>query len=229
MVAIVATAPLSGCMTGPHILRFSDRDPYSFHEPGSQAWWAEKAALPPGVRQTCYKGKVWPTRPRPNCDRQQYSHTFHSAHYWPYPYVCQDRSLVTGLWNDQVANGWIEETTLFEYHFDPDTDRLTRPGRNHLQWIMEIVPESRRIVFVRASVDAVRDQVRQENVRTAATELVGAAGIPAIVLRTAQPPGRPAREVQVIRTKDVLSIPVPRLSGAAGAASAGGGGAAVTQ
>ena len=224
LIGTVAT--MTGCMTGPHILRISD-DPYSCHEPGSDAWWAEKAALPPGVRQKVYKGKIWPARPRPNCDRQQFCHTFHSAHYWPLPYVCQDRAFVSGVWNDQIANGWIAETTIYDYHFDPDTNELTRPGRAHVRWILEVVPENRRMIFLQATPDSVLNQIRQENVRNAAMELAGNTAVPAIIVRTTRPLGRPAREVQEIRAKEIGSLPVPRLPGAAAGAApnAGAGGA----
>ena len=101
---------VTGCMTGA---LHRKTDAYSSAEPGSSQWWAEKAALPPGVRSNCKKGKVWPARPRSTGDKQQFSHTFHSAHYWPLPYVCQDREYVHNVMELQMNEGWQQETTLY--------------------------------------------------------------------------------------------------------------------
>ncbi len=57
---------------------------------------------------------------------QQFSHTYYSEHYWPLPYVCQDRAYVHAAMEQQTALGWQEDTTLFDRHFDPETQHLNR-------------------------------------------------------------------------------------------------------
>ena len=85
--AAILTTTLCGCMTGPKFMRYRQTDAESHAVPGSDQWWAEKAALPVGTRQKCWKGKLWPPYPRPTGPKQQFTHLYHAAHYWPYPYV----------------------------------------------------------------------------------------------------------------------------------------------
>lgn len=219
---------VSGCMTGPSIIENSD--PYSSLKPGSPEWWSQKAELPPGVRQKCKKGKIWPARPRPAVEPQQFSHTFHSAHYWPLPYVCADRQYVADILEAQMTNGWTEETTLYHRHFGAQDQMLTRPGRLHLQRILETAPSVRRAIYVQSTRDPAIDNVRLLNVESAIAEIThGSESIP-VALRVAREYSRPASEVQAINALYNSSIPAPRLGGAAGSggtsAAGGGGGAA---
>ena len=96
MVALLAMTTMCGCMTGPQSLRFRKHDPNSQFEPGTDAWWAEKAHLPVGSRQKFYKGKWWPPYHRPRVEKQQAAHIAHASIYWPLPYVCADRQVVDG-------------------------------------------------------------------------------------------------------------------------------------
>ena len=65
---------VSGCSTGPFGFMTSDEHDTGL-ERGSAEWWAERALDPPGVRQRCKKGKMWPVRPRPTGETSAvYSH-----------------------------------------------------------------------------------------------------------------------------------------------------------
>ncbi len=222
---VTVTAGLSGCMTGPHIIH--NDDPWSDCEPGSPRWWAQKAQIPPGVKRRCKKGKVWPARPRPAGEGQQFSHTFHSAHYWPLPYVCQDRQYVEAINETQISGGWIEETTLYDRHFDPETQMLTRPGMLHLQRILDTTPPRRRAVYVQSTRDSAIDNARLSNVHTAVAELMHGPDEVPVTLRTGREYTRPASEVQTINSLYNRSIPAPRLTGGSsgGSASTGTSGA----
>jgi hypothetical protein len=215
---------LTGCSTGPTI--FEREDPYSVHKPGSDAWWAEKALLPPGVRQKCKKGKMWPVRPRSTQEPQQFSHTYHSQHYWPLPYVCQDRQYVHGVLAQQATAGWTEETTLYEHHFDPEVNELTRAGELHLNWILNGAPAERRTVYMQSTFDDAVDAVRMASVQTYIATRSRHPDVPVIV-RNALETNRSAREVGRINELYNNSIPAPRLGsggGGGGGAAAGGGG-----
>ena len=225
---IALMVSVSGCMTGPHIIE--NPDPWSNLEPGTPEWWASKAAISPGVKQRCKKGKIWPARPRPSGEGQQFSHTFHSAHYWPLPYVCADRQYAREIMEVQVSNGWTEETTLYHRHFDEVSQTLTRPGLLHLQRVLETTPLRYRAVYVQATRDPGLDDARIANIQTAIAELTGGTENIPVSLRSAREYTRPASEVEVTSTLYNNSIPAPRLAGAAGAgASAAGGGDAATQ
>lgn len=216
-ILLVASA---GCSTGPTF--YERHDKYSQHEPGSDAWWAEKAMLPPGVRQRTWKGKVWPTRPRSTQEPQQFTHTYHSEHYWPLPYVCQDRQFMAVAEEQFVSLGWQEETTLYNHHFESETQQLNRAGELHLQYLVHVIPVQRRTVHIQSTYNPAIDQARTDAVNTAIARISnGVVGVP-VVLRTCQEVGRPASEVETINSLYNSTFPTPRL-GSSSSASSGAG------
>jgi hypothetical protein len=197
----------------------------------SDAWWAMRAHDPIGSRQVECEGKLWPPYPRPTGPSQTCPHIYHAEHYWPLPYVCTDREVILTMMRTQEGNGWLTETTLFDYHFNPETNELTTPGKLHLKWILDYVPSSYRAVWLQTTDDQAVNQHRMNNVRMLAAKFVGEPNLPQIGFRTSLPPARPAIEVDTIRRKELESIPVPRVpfeAGAGGSASTsvgtGGGG-----
>jgi hypothetical protein len=134
----------------------------------------------------------------------------------------------------QEANGWISETTLYEYYFNADTNELTQPGKSHLRWILDYAPANYRSVWIQQVDDQAAGQQRMNNVRHVAMQIAGANNVPPIQWRVAMPPSRPAIEAEAIRRKEIQTIPTPRIplpASAAGAASTapgvgGGGGGA---
>ncbi len=212
----------SGCMTGPTL--FERDDPRSRHEPGSDGWWAEKAALPPGVRQKYKKGKIWPVSPRSTQEPQQFSHTYHSAHYWPLPYVCQDRQYFHATMEQQVSLGWREETTLYDRHFESNSQQLNRAGQLHLDYLLHVIPPERRAVFIQSTYDSAMDVMRTEAVHAAIAQSSAAdAGIN-VEVRDCQQLSRPAAEVERINTRYMSTFPAPRLGSVSSGSGGGGGG-----
>ncbi|MEZ6129075.1 MAG: hypothetical protein R3C59_10350 [Planctomycetaceae bacterium] len=217
-IALMFAVTISGCATGP-LSCFHAPDPYSCLEPGSDEWWAERAQAPPGVRQRCHKGKMWPVRPRPTGEPQQFSHTYHSAHYWPLPYLCQDRQYIRDITEVQRANGWQQETTLFHRHFD-ENHMLSVPGQLHLTDILEITPDQYRTIHIQASYNAEIDSARVANVRNVVAQLTGGMEAVPVVIRQGRDYSRPASEVQTINDLYDSSIPTPRLGGGTGGGTA---------
>jgi hypothetical protein len=214
MSFVARFALLAGCLlTAAGCASFCHHDDCECPEPkrGSEEWWAMQAQSPVGARQFEKKGKYWPPYPRPTGPVQQFTHRYHAAHYWPWPYNCTDRQYVLDLAQIQEANGWLTETTLYDYHFNGDSNELTVPGKLHLQWILENVPPAYRAVWLEQADDPAVSQQRLNNVRTVAARYVGDANLPPIALRIATPPARPAIEVDMIRRKELESIPVPRI------------------
>ena len=220
--ALLLAGTIQGCSAGPQF--FGQRDETSCHEPGSDAWWAEKAMLPPGVRQECKKGKVWPARPRSTQEPQQYCHTYYSQHYWPLPYTCQDRQAVWTMMETQTALGWTEQTTLYDRHFDPLNQQLTRSGEIWLDYILHVVPAERRAVYIQSTYDPALDSTRTEAVTAMMARSATGTGDISVSVRDCQQVGRPAAEVQQINAMYMGSMPAPRLSSASS-----GGGASSTQ
>lgn len=198
-------------------------------------WYARRALDPVGSRQKYYKGKMWPPFPRPQGVSQLPTHAYHAAHYWPHPYLCYDRQSVRDFVTAQEEAGWTQATTLYDYHFDPDSQTLNRAGRIHVNWIIRTVPPSRRLLFVQAGSSTTASQYRMASAQNEAQEILGEMA-PPVILRVTTPLGRPALEVDRIQRGDRDSQPVPRISppfnggglsggggGAGGASGAGGG------
>jgi hypothetical protein len=204
-VGLVALAMLSGCS----VFRRDDHGMRRY----SDEWYEHEAERPIGTRQTLRHGKLWPPFPRPTDDDDaELSHRFHHAHYWPLPYVCDDRAYVAQVSELQVINGWTAETTLYEYHFDEDTQLLNQSGTLHLRWILQDVPVSRRMVWVQTALDPHTSQARLANVQVAALEMAGEGNVPSIMLRPASVlSGKPAQEVDLQTRAYLGSMPMPRL------------------
>jgi len=177
---------------------------------------------PPGSRQRCRKGKNWPVRPRPVGEKQQFTHSYHSAHYWPLPYVCQDRQYIHDIIGIQETNGWQQETTIYHGHFDED-GMLTKPGELHLLDILEVTPDAFRTVYVQSSANPEIDNLRISNVQQAIAELTGGTEHIDVVPRRGRDYSRPASEIKIINDLYDATIPAPRLANGGGG---GGGGAA---
>lgn len=180
---------------------------------GSDAWWAIQAQSPVGARQVCKKGKLWPPVPRPTGEKQQFCHRYHAAHYWPWPYICQDRAYVNNVTDLQVSKGWMKKTTLFDHHFNVDSHELNHAGREHLLWILEEAPPERRSVYVQKKADQGVNDVRMGNVKSTMIELAGhqCASVP-VSLRSGRYYGRPAVEIDTIRKAELGSMPEPRIN-----------------
>lgn len=187
----------------------------------TEAWWQARAQEPVGARQFECKGKEWPPYPRPVGPEQPLCHIYHAEHYWPWPYMCTDRQVVLDMTRIQEANGWLSETTLYDYHFNAESNELTVPGKLQLKWILENVPPSYRTVWVQQAEDQAVSQLRMNNVRSVAARFTSQANVPTIAFRPAIAPGRPAIEVDSIRRKELESIPSPRIAFEAGAGGAG--------
>jgi hypothetical protein len=170
-----------------------------------------EASRPVGARQKCKKGKLWPPFARPDGPKQQFCHRYHAAHYWPYPHICDDRQYVRNFSELQCSNGWMEGTTLFDYHFEEDELTLNHSGENHLRWILVHAPVHRRAVWVQASFNREISDDRLAAVQDRVAELVGEGEIPPVMLRITSAAGRPAEEIDLIRRAELNSTPEPRI------------------
>lgn len=194
-----------------------------------ESFYASRACDPIGARQVYKKGKNWPPYPRPTGPANLPSHLYHAEHYWPFPYACQDRDYVKSLSGAQVSNGWVSMTTLYEYHFDPDTHQLNPSGRMQLRWILENAPQRHRYAFVQSGSDETCSETRIVAVRNEAAQLVGPDLVPPVMLRITSPLGRPADEIDAVRRKDRETMLEPRITkpignNDIGASEASGGG-----
>ena len=165
----------------------------------SEAWWQARAQEPVGARQLDCKGKQWPPYNRPVGPEAPWCHIYHAEHYWPWPYMCTDRQYIFDVVRTQEANGWLTETTLYDYHFNAETHELTVPGKIQLKWILENVPPSYRTVWVQQAEDPAVSEQRINNVRAFANRLVNPSNMPQIAFRPALAPGaRPSKSIRSV-------------------------------
>lgn len=203
----LAALTISGCSSfyhttedGRKVRRWSDE------------WWAIHSAGPVGTRQVEKHGKLWPPYQRPVGKELPMAHRFHAAHYWPWPYNCQDREYVQTITQMQADNGWMAQTTLYDYHFDPETNLLNHAGRLHLRWILESAPPQYRQAWVQGGDNQVISAQRMNSVREEAIAMVGEEHLLPITMRLTSPLGRPALEVDTIRRAELQSMPDPRIT-----------------
>jgi len=185
----------------------------------------------PGYRQAMRHGKYWPPYPRPAGRKASFTDQFHYAHYWPYPHTCEDQGGMQAMIEQQVAAGWIAETTFYDYHFDPATGELTGAGLRHLEWILFSTPPRHRAAYVALGKTAEISEARYAAVEAAALDMLQGDPLPPIEFRRARALGTNSEEVDLIRRKWLQSAPNPRLpyaplgSNAGGGSSGSGGGA----
>lgn len=203
---VMATMVLTGCS-------MLNRDPGDPRPPRrfSEDYYTTKAHLPVGARQRCRHGVLWPPYARPTDEEQSWIHKYHTAHYWPHPYNCWDQQSVFDHIQVHVDNGWILQTTLYEYHFTEETAELNHAGLTHLRWILENAPEQYRVCWVQTGPNRQISDVRLSAVQIAAAEMVGPENVPPIMLRVDSPTGRPAQQIDTQYRSFLTSMPEPRI------------------
>lgn len=189
---------------------------------GTPEYLEMRASEPPGRRQFFFAGKPWPDRARPVGEDLPWIHTYHATHYWPRPYNCQDREIVNAFSSIQVNNGWIEATTFFDYHFDPDTNQLNLAGREHLQWILAHCPIECRLAYLAQSFDPAVNITRVSSLEQEMATLVGPDHALPVLLRVASPSPRPATEIDSIYQLRSTNILPPIITYGASGGSGGG-------
>jgi hypothetical protein len=194
---------------------------------GSPEWYEMHAGDPIGQRQKFKFGKTWPAVPRPIGEPTPLIHSLHHNLYWPHPYVGMDLQSVEQYKFTQVARGWEQATTLFDYHFENGGDQLNNAGRDHLYWIQASVPPEFRVAYVQVSRDdpSISSQ-RLANVQAAAANFAGGQNMLPVSLRIATTPGTPAQDVDAVfqyRRDNPSPAPVLGESGGGGGGGDSGG------
>lgn len=187
----------------------------------SDEWYEMKGDTPVGARQKCKKGRLWPPYPRPTGEQQSWCQRYHAAHYWPWPYNCEDRAYIREVSDLQVRNGWTEEMTLLDYHFD-EKNVLNQPGQIHLKWMLENARSTHAEAWVQKAANDEASEQRLASVQMVAGEMMGKEEVPPIKLRAVTPVGRPALEIDSIRRKEIAGLRNPQITYTS--VTSGGGG-----
>jgi hypothetical protein len=82
---------------------------------------------------------------------------------YPQRYEYMARHEVHDALTPQVRNGHVLDQTVWNYHFDEGTARLTTSGQEHLKYIARRRPSADPLVFVQTAQDVVYNQDRPED------------------------------------------------------------------
>jgi hypothetical protein len=151
---------------------------------------------------------------------------FHKNHQWPKPFVYQDREAVIAPFEAMVHGGWKQQTMICEYHFQPDSARLTTSGENKLRWILRQAPPEHRTIYVQESASRKLTLARIDAVEQLAARQVPSGQVPGVVAVNTPADYTPADDVDGVMREFSKSAPSPRIpasaAGASGGASSGG-------
>ncbi len=192
-------------------------DPVSGYQKHSPEYDAYYATIPPGSTRTYHHGMACPPYERPCGPERLYWQQYHAVKYWPYPYNIQDRAMVYDSFDLQAAAGWKSATTLYDYHFNSETQELNSAGKEQVKWIMSNAPSKFRQAYVAASLEKGINDARLSSVQNELA-YVANGNIP-VVLRVASPTGRSAIEVDSYQKSYLENMPIPHITNSAPAAS----------
>lgn len=72
---------------------------------------------------------------------------------WPRYYIPPARCAVNNAYSAMIANGWRRQNLLGDYHFDPDTNELTKAGKLKAKWVLTQAPQDYRSIYVQRGED----------------------------------------------------------------------------
>jgi hypothetical protein len=130
---------------------------------------------------------------------------------WPNPFVAQDRLAACSPFVTMTVNGWRDQCTLSNFHFDPESQQLTEVGRLRVQQILREHPEMYRNVFVVRGTTPEATTARVDSAQQFVNNLAGQETGSEVRLVELEPRGVTADDVQMISSKLKSSMPDPRL------------------
>src|SRR5438270_10342140 len=81
---------------------------------------------------------------------------------YPERYEFASRQEVVGAMAPQVYNGHVLDQTVWNYQFEPGTDKLTRGGMEHLAYLIRRRPAPDGIVYLQTAEDLPYDPAAPE-------------------------------------------------------------------
>lgn len=141
---------------------------------------------------------------------------------WPEPFQTLDRRVTLSYFAAMQQKGWKLETTITNYHFDRETERLTEAGRRKIRWILTEAPPQRRTVYVLSSENEKITAVRIDSVQRAISQMVPRGPLPPVVRTDHAPRGASAVYVLGVHSRAEESRPNPTLPEGGGESESGG-------
>lgn len=90
---------------------------------------------------------------------------------WPERYNYVARQEVNGAFAPQVQNGHVLDQTVWNYHFEPGTDKLTAGGLDHVAYLARRRPCPDPVVYIQTAQDVLYDAVNPEKLLEVRREL----------------------------------------------------------
>ncbi len=156
---------------------------------------------------------------------------------WPERYNYVARQEVNAAFAPQVQNGHVLDQTVWNYDFEPGTDKLTAGGLEHVAYLARRRPCPDPVVYVQTAQDVLYDAAAPDKLVEGRQELDGKRVAAVQKFLTAQTAGRPVAFQVLVHDPTEIGIFAPygnaavqQMIGRArgGLATGGGGGAAVT-
>ncbi len=153
---------------------------------------------------------------------------------WPERYAYEARHEVNGTSEPQIANGHVLDQTVWNWMFEPGSDRLTWGGQDHLAYLIRRRPFPDCQVFLQTAQDLTYDPNAPEKFAQGRSDLDAKRIVAVQKYMTAAAAGRHVDfQVTVIDPSDpgISAIPAnvaisKMYAGAQGVLAAGGGAAA---
>src|SRR5438270_3998263 len=90
---------------------------------------------------------------------------------YPERYEFASRQEVVGAMAPQVYNGHVLDQTVWNYHFEPGTDKLTTGGLDHLAYLARRRPAPDASIYVQTAQDVAYDAAVPERLTETRTTL----------------------------------------------------------
>jgi hypothetical protein len=95
---------------------------------------------------------------------------------WPRQFIPAARRPVWDTYAVMINNGWRRQNLLGDYHFNPETNELTRSGEMKVQWILTQVPAHRRSLYVQRAKNESETATRLAAVHEYSSQMSPAVG-----------------------------------------------------
>lgn len=92
---------------------------------------------------------------------------------WPQRYNHMARESVNQTFGTQANNGHVLDQTIWNYHFEPGSDRLTPGGLDHLAYLARRRPHPDPMVYLQTAQDVSYDAAEPAKLPEARTALDG--------------------------------------------------------
>jgi len=107
------------------------------------------------------------------CQTKEYSLSDCYDNCWLERYAFQANQSVMQVFGAQVNNGHVLEQTVFTYHFEAGTDKLTKGGTEHLAFLARRRPMPDTCIYLQTAQDVNYDPAAPEQYTSSRAELDG--------------------------------------------------------